>query len=724
MLTSQTSISNNCEKQEVHVVNSIQPAGIFVAINKNNFKISHVSANCNFVFYKDPQDIINTSLENYFSERSIQKIIYYNDLLRNNSFPTRSITVLEIYNLNKNFEQMYFLIYGTDNEICIECEIGSQFIDAKYKNEELLIEGMIEEITYYNGHRNALASLVCKYIKNLTHFERVYFCEFLEDGHGYVPADFSESPLESLQDHHFPATDVPMVVRSLYVKNRYRMICKASYEAVPIVGLKGKMNLERSLFRNIGSTHLQYLKNMGIQASASFSVIEENKLKGLIGCHAVQGRVIPLFLLPKIQTIVEIFATKLMTYKLNETIVVSQNFILPLIDFANLYSEIDCDLSKLEYEKLCRLKKIFNADFIFYRSNNKLQSNTEIPIELVQYLTSFIDKNISDQEFYVSNRLFDSDPKFDEWKHFASGIILISLEKNHSSFIALLRKEKIQTRTWSGNPESTQVQSDGTLSPRNSFNTWYHQINRMCEPWSHEEISLAQEFRKKLLDIRSGFLTKYSENMAILSEKNKENETLLSEVHHRVKNNLAILCSFFDWKIRESHNQEVINEMREMKSRVTAISTLHEVLYQGGSFGTVNLARYLRSIFSAVYSIVKLQNSETIDFRLNVPGNIIISINDALPIGLITHEFITNSIKHAFLGVKEPILSFEWKYENENTFFILKDNGKGCEDIAIKKGSSLGLELIKLLIGQLDGTMNWEGKNGVELKIQFNKGFS
>ena len=119
--------------------------------------------------------------------------------------------------------------------------------------------------------------------------------------------------------------------------------------------------------------------------------------------------------------------------------------------------------------------------------------------------------------------------------------------------------------------------------------------------------------------------------------------------------------------------------------------------------------------------LLLLQNDKKIEFKLLIPDSVTVTTHEALPIGLITHEFITNSLKYAFTDKTVGSIKIEWKKEQNKNFFILQDDGIGCENIETIKGSSLGLELIRLLIKQLNGKAAWNSSIGLTLTIQLER---
>ena len=536
-----------CENLEVQNVQFIQPNGIFIAIEIENFNIKYVSSNYALFFEKNLNDIIGNKFDIFLTKDSIIKLKKFITHSNNFTYKGRSVLEIELLKCNNTLEKKTCLIYLSKNLLCIESQI--EFIDNNVDEKILLIDNMIQEVTHSNKTKEDLAALICKFIREITEFDRVYYCEFQEDGHGFVPAEDKNENTESILYHRFPATDLPYIVRKLYTKSRFRMISDAYYEPIPIIGCTEKLDLSRSLFRDIGSSHIKYLKNMGTCASASFSVVEGENLKGLIGCHSATSKSISLALFPKLKTLIESFTTKILNFELSNLKYNKPNIDFNLIEFLKSYENSNCDLLKLNKSDFIPLKKIFDAQTILYCVDDISISDTDIPNEFIQLFKETVINNFKENEITASEKLVKFNRKFNEYTSYAAGFILIPISISSNNYIVFFRKEQTQVYKWKGDPNAFNLEQQGILNPRNSFSTWYEEIKDICIPWNNENISMANEIRVNMLNIRSNYLKKLSQTNADLEQKNKEIEILLSEVNHRVKNNLAIVSSLFDWKI-------------------------------------------------------------------------------------------------------------------------------------------------------------------------------
>jgi two-component sensor histidine kinase len=193
----------------------------------------------------------------------------------------------------------------------------------------------------------------------------------------------------------------------------------------------------------------------------------------------------------------------------------------------------------------------------------------------------------------------------------------------------------------------------------------------------------------------------------IITLKNKENITLVQEVHHRVKNNLQIIVSLLRLQKNEIQNIETQKQFTEAINRIMVMSSIHQKLYQDKSFTQIAPQDYLTELTN---DIIKLSsNPESVE--INITSEIkIVGLKTIVPLGLIVNELVSNSIQHAFSDKKKgSIHMLITAKENDEFKLIYKDNGTWIEPA--ESYSSFGLELIDILASQLDG--GYERKNDI-----------
>lgn len=220
----------------------------------------------------------------------------------------------------------------------------------------------------------------------------------------------------------------------------------------------------------------------------------------------------------------------------------------------------------------------------------------------------------------------------------------------------------------------------------------------------------------------AGFLTYESYlNDVKIKKILHQKEVLLSEVYHRVKNNLNIINSLFNLKKNSSGNPEIKELMEEFRQRIFSISTLYEKLIHKEN-DKINIREYLYEIIREYDTIYNHENKISINAYID---SVQLSMNKSMPLGLIINELITNSLKHN-LNQHEPIeISMQLKFDDKSNqiHFSYSDNSKGKLRIPESKmfsdDKSFGINIILLLIEQLQGKFLIKNENKIDLKIIF-----
>ncbi len=198
-----------------------------------------------------------------------------------------------------------------------------------------------------------------------------------------------------------------------------------------------------------------------------------------------------------------------------------------------------------------------------------------------------------------------------------------------------------------------------------------------------------------------------------------EKELLLRELHHRVKNNLQIILSLINLQSVGIKDQEDLEIFRESQSRVKSMALIHEKLYQSSDFARVDFESYIRSLISYLFGYYSIRGIEN---EISVEDNIVLNMDTAVPCGLIINELVTNSIKHAFKGIKSGKVSVKFHSQDGCYTLIVSDNGTGLpKDFDVRNPEKLGLKLVNSLTDQLDGRLEVHSNGGTTFKIRFHE---
>ncbi len=208
----------------------------------------------------------------------------------------------------------------------------------------------------------------------------------------------------------------------------------------------------------------------------------------------------------------------------------------------------------------------------------------------------------------------------------------------------------------------------------------------------------------------------------------REKEVLLKEIHHRVKNNLQIVLSLLDLQSQQIQEQHILRIFQESQSRIRSIALVHEELYQSNNLARINFNNYIRRLLAHLFQIYAV-NSDNITLRLNI-DKIAFTIDTTILCGIIINELVCNALKYAFPGNTKGLIWVELNFvglansQPENNQFILVVGNEGIklpESIDLFRSKSLGWQLIRILVAQLEGQIEVERHQGTVFKIRFSE---
>lgn len=201
-------------------------------------------------------------------------------------------------------------------------------------------------------------------------------------------------------------------------------------------------------------------------------------------------------------------------------------------------------------------------------------------------------------------------------------------------------------------------------------------------------------------------------------ESLKEKEILLSEIHHRVKNNLAVITGLLELQSHNLESLEAKTALKDSQLRINSMALIHEKLYQNESLSQINFNRYIQELVEVIQHSHEKKDAD-LSINLDVE-NIKFPITKAIPCGLIINEIVTNSLKHAFAGVDTPTIAISLIKEGDEISLTISDNGVGLPDkFENLKSNSLGIILIKTLSKQIESSLCVNGVQGTEYNLRF-----
>ena len=198
----------------------------------------------------------------------------------------------------------------------------------------------------------------------------------------------------------------------------------------------------------------------------------------------------------------------------------------------------------------------------------------------------------------------------------------------------------------------------------------------------------------------------------------REKDLLLSEVHHRVKNNLQIVYSLLDLQSAQMTDPVVIEMLRDSQNRVRSMALIHQTLYQSKDFARVDFANFLESLLPNLMSSYSIA-ADRIKLSIKI-ADVYLPLNQAIPCGLIVNELISNALKHAFPGVVDGQIIVESHLGKDNDILLsVSDTGIGLKEAATDSSPGLGLTLVRMLASQLHGQVDIHRSNPTRFDLTF-----
>lgn len=277
--------------------------------------------------------------------------------------------------------------------------------------------------------------------------------------------------------------------------------------------------------------------------------------------------------------------------------------------------------------------------------------------------------------------------------------------KTHLRLQELTRRLQHQT-------EALQQEVDERTRIEAALRNYQEQLELLVQARTAELINANAQLRQEVTE------RKHAEER--IKSSLHEKEILLKEIHHRVKNNLQIIASLLYLQAQQIDAPRLIEFFHESQNRINSMAFVHEMLYQSDDYSRVDFGLYVRNLATSLLtSYCTDQRQVTLEFAVT---DVVMSIDLAIPCGLIVNEIISNALKHAFPAGRPGKIRIGVEQQPEGRYTLeLSDDGVGLPPGAWAQTATLGLRLIDRLIRQIDGTLELRSDLGTSYCITFPK---
>lgn len=705
-----------CHEEKIHLSGQIQDLGFLlvfdcnqcVAVSENALLPGIKSSNVIGASFAEIMAVLLPSVSVEEIETKIDDQIFY-----------RYVERIRL------FEQDYFLsIYRYNGKIYFETEVAHEapvqttrlYYYAKYISDR--------------GHQNNWQSLT-ELIRDIIGYDRVMVYQFLEDEGGQVIAESKIQDKESFLGYRYPEFDIPKQARELYKVFHARHTADVDARVHGIVGLKKEdVDLSRTSIRAMSPIHLQYIRNSGAKASASFSIIIDGELWGLVTCQHYEARHVDLS-----QRHLCVFLTQ---YTVNNYLAGKQKEMSIFQDaIATMEAELKTQLlvnrsrfNILEQYGL-QIMNFMSADGVIIRHDQGLKQYGDVPSleQIVQ-----IDRKINEIDYdsmYVTHKFEDKD--IEESNQFP-GIIRLDVLPQSDWYIYVFRKERIVNEVWAGKPEKVHQTDDSKgitfFSPRTSFDAWIRTTEGTSEEWKDSEVKFLKDIGllvQQALAMRGGEIEELNKE---LIRSNNALETFSYTLMHDLKNPLTSI----QLSAQLIASKKDLSEERRLKMAENIFEGSKLITEMMDKIYKISSGTHVEFEFETIDPEPKILGIiEDAIRRYNVP-NLRYNVKSCLPIWgertLVYQLFLNlvgNAVKYSSKE-SQPEIEISSRLEGDKVCYMIRDNGIGMDLSANQnifeifkrmpntgefEGSGIGLSIVKRIADKLDAQISVESQLGI-----------
>jgi light-regulated signal transduction histidine kinase (bacteriophytochrome) len=361
-------------------------------------------------------------------------------------------------------------------------------------------------------------------------YDRVMIYQFGQDGSGKVVSEAKRGDLESFLGQYFPATDIPQQARALYLKNTIRIISDADFERIPVepvLDASGEpLDLSFAHLRSVSPIHCEYLRNMGVGASMSISIIVDGVLWGLIACHHYAPRTLSMAERVAAEMFGEFFSLHLNALQHKQTLE-SAHAARDALDSFLRDTVGSHDINGLLRDKLGDFARLIPADGVAMWLDGQLSAEGSTPAEdAISALVQFAE-TAAEGQIWATNKLANVVSGAERYAPVAAGMLVIPLSQRPRDFLFFFRKELVHTLDWAGDPNKTYETGPlgDRLTPRKSFAIWKETVRHESAPWTDHERRFAEATRIALVEV----ILQHSERLADERTKAEIRQRMLNE---------------------------------------------------------------------------------------------------------------------------------------------------------------------------------------------------
>jgi light-regulated signal transduction histidine kinase (bacteriophytochrome) len=486
-----------CDREPIHIPGSIYPHGALLVIDRRSRRIEQVAGDTKFLLGIDPERILGLPMSGLLEQEALGFLSAQLDAPITFIAPVIRLGVRS----PSGSLPLDLTLHAVGSTAIVEFEPARRTATsagdpiAQLKTLLAALQGTASLAESFD--RAAVT------MRSATGFDRAMVYRFLPDGSGVVVAEDARAGLESFLGLHYPASDIPKQARELYRRNWLRAIPDVDYQPAPLRPALNPqsgqpVDMSHCTLRSVSPIHLEYLRNMGVSASLSASIVCQDQLWGMLVLHHYAPRHVSADLRVACETFAQVFSLHVEAKTQAETSVLRidtrrrrEELVGRLMGASDL-SDVLATWDLLGYVGAC-------GGAIFLEGHLRTLGETP-PSEEILALVSWL--NTLNQPVYATDNLCSDYPPAAQFSKVASGLLALGVSRDPRDYVLWFRPEFGLTVRWAGNPsKSLKVGPLGPrLTPRGSFAEFLEKKSMHSVPWSEIDIEAAEALRVVLLE--------------------------------------------------------------------------------------------------------------------------------------------------------------------------------------------------------------------------------
>ncbi len=670
---------DNCADEPIRFPGAIQPHGLLVTLSLPELRIQQISANVQALFGLHANALLDQPLAMLTGPEAAAVVQQAAGVAEQMEVP-----VLELNLQGIRYEG---LLHREHNVLVLELELKPDEVEfnttmAKVRNLSRMLQRLQAAKTL-----PALYDICVKEIQALTGYDRVLIYRFQEEGHGQVIAEASSPSMELFNGMFFPASDIPEQARELYRTHWLRIIPNADYQPVELVprlrpDTCEALDLSGAVLRSVSPIHCQYMKNMGVLSSMSISLMDGERLWGLISCGHRQPLHVPHELRMACQTIGQVLSLQISAL---QTLEISRQREAKMGALERLNTAMVSNPNTV-FDGLAQapeqLMALTDASGVAILEDNVLRRYGQCPpADDIRALYQWFKD--SQQSVFSTHCLSTLYTPAAQYKDIASGLLAMTLPKPVDNAVLWFRAEVKESIPWSGDPSKPlNLEPSATgmrLSPRTSFELWKVEMDGISSKWSHGDVFAANDLRRSALE------NDLSRQVVREQQAVRARDELVAVVSHDLRSPMTIismLCGMMqkafssDGPHTSRRITSAIDTMQQASSRMNVLleDLLDTSKIEAGRYTITPQPLDVSQIFEEALSLLApLAMDKSVDLTFHAePG---LKINaDPERLFQVLSNLIGNAIKFTPAQGKIGVAAMS---NGQDIVFSVRDSGKG-----------------------------------------------